>query len=65
MRCQSTTARRPPAISPMNDPAIPATVLTPSAIPRSSAGKASVRIAAELAMSMAPPMPCTMRIPMR
>ncbi len=48
----------------MNDPEMPATMLMPSAMPRSSTGKASVRMAVELAMSSAPPMPCTMRNPM-
>ena len=33
----------------------------PSASPRWVAGKASVRIAVEFAVSMAPPTPCTMR----
>ncbi len=45
----------------MNEPERPATMLMPSAMPRSSCGKASVRIAAELAMSIAPPAACTMR----
>ena len=40
----------------MNWPAMAATWLVPSAKPRWSAGKASVRIAAELAVSMDPPM---------
>ena len=43
----------------MNDPAIAATPLMPSARPRWSLGKASVRIAAEFANSIAPPIPCT------
>ena len=42
---------------------MPATWLRPRAIPRSLAGKASVRIALELAISMAPPTPCMIRIP--
>ncbi len=40
----------------MNWPAMAATWLVPSANPRWSAGNASVRIAAELAVSMDPPM---------
>ena len=48
----------------MNEPAIAATMLTPSAVPRSLAAKASVRIAVELAKSIAPPMPWTRRQPM-
>ena len=35
----------------------------PSAIPRWSAGNASVMIAVEFANSIAPPMPCTTRQP--
>jgi hypothetical protein len=46
----------------MNEPAIPATWFRPRARPRSLAGKASVRIALELAISMAPPTPCRTRI---
>ena len=46
----------------MNEPAIAATWLSPSARPRSLAGNASVRIALELAISMAPPTPCRMRM---
>jgi hypothetical protein len=65
MRCQSTVASRPPAIRPMNDPAMPATELMPSAMPRSSSGKASVMMAVELAMIIAPPTPCTMRMAIR
>ena len=48
-------ASTPPATSPMNMPARPATWLMPSAKPRWSEGNASVRIAAELAISMDPP----------
>ncbi len=58
---QSTSASRPPTTRPMNDPAIPAMTVTPIANPRRAAGNASVRIAAEFAVSNAPPMPCTMR----
>ena len=46
----------------MNEPAMAATWLSPSAMPRWLAGKASVRIAAELANSIAPPTPCTIRM---
>ena len=41
---------------------MPATWFSPSASPRSPGGKASVRIALELAISMAPPTPCMIRI---
>jgi hypothetical protein len=58
-RCQLELASSPPMIRPMNDPATAATELTPSAIPRWLAGKASVRIAAALAKIIAPPTPCT------
>ncbi len=54
-------ASRPPATSPMNCPAIAATWLIPSAKPRRSAGNASVRIAAELAVSIEPPSAWTTR----
>ena len=60
---QSTAARMPPTISPMNVPEIPATWLMPIAVPRWSAGNASVRMAGELAISMAPPVACTTRQP--
>ncbi len=40
----------------MNEPAIPATTLTPRAMPRCLAGNTSVRIATELASSIEPPM---------
>jgi hypothetical protein len=53
---QSMVASTPPATRPMNWPAIAATWLVPRANPRWSAGNASVRIAAELAVSMDPPM---------
>ena len=46
----------------MKEPAIAATWFSPSARPRSLAGNASVRIALELAISMAPPTPCKMRM---
>ena len=41
---------------------MPATAFTPSAMPRWSEGKASVRIAEELANRKAPPTPWPMRI---
>ena len=47
----------------MNVPEMPATSLMPMAVPRWSEGKASVRIAGELAISMAPPVACTTRQP--
>ena len=60
---QSTAASSPPSSSPTNWPEIPAIWLTPSAMPRLPAGNASVRIAAELDISMAPPRACTSRQP--
>ena len=60
---QSIAASRPPATRPMNMPASPATWLVPSAKPRRSGGNASVRIAAEFAMSMDPPMAWSTRQP--
>ncbi len=47
----------------MNEPEIAATPLMPSASPRWFSGKASVRIALELANSIAPPTPWPTRIP--
>ena len=61
---QSHSDSSPPATSPMNEPASAATWLIPSAMPRSCAPNASVRIAVELAISIAPPTPCTTRQPM-
>jgi hypothetical protein len=58
---QSTAASRPPASRPRNCPASAVIWLTPSAMPRCRAGNASVRIAAELAVSMEPPNAWTMR----
>ena len=46
----------------MNEPAIAAIELTPSARPRWFAGNASVRIALEFANRSAPPTPCPTRI---
>ena len=61
-QCHSEST--PPRIRPMNEPAMAATMLTPSAVPRWLAANASVRIAVELANSMAPPTPWTNRQPM-
>ncbi len=58
----SIGASTPPRMSPMNVPLSPATWLMPRAIPRWSSGKASVRMAEELAMSMAAPTPWKIRI---
>jgi hypothetical protein len=58
---QCHSASRPPSTRPMNEPAIAATWLMPSAMPRWRAGNASVRIAVELAKIMPPPTPCTTR----
>jgi len=58
---QSQAASSPPSSSPTNWPAMPAIWLMPSAMPRWRAGKASVRMAAALAISMAPPTACTSR----
>jgi hypothetical protein len=60
---QSQAASRPPATSPMNCPARLATWLMPSAKPRWRAGNASVRMAAELAVSIDPPTACRTRQP--
>ncbi len=49
----------------MNDPLNAAAWLMPRARPRWSSGKASVRMAAELAMSMAAPTPWKMRMTIR
>src|SRR6476469_9984100 len=61
---QFHSASSPPRTSPMNEPAIPATMLMPSAMPRCLAGNASVMIAAELAMSIDPPTAWATRQPM-
>jgi hypothetical protein len=45
----------------MNCPEMPEIWLMPRAIPRCRAGKASVRMAAALAISIAPPKACTIR----
>ena len=62
-RRQSTAASTPPRIRPMNMPEMPATWLMPIAVPRWSDGNASVRIAGELAISIAPPMAWMTRKP--
>ena len=61
--CQSHSASTPPSSSPRNDPAMAATWLMPSAMPRWWAPNASVMIAVEFANSIAPPTPCTTRQP--
>ena len=58
-------ASSPPRIRPTNDPLKAAAWFTPSAMPRWSSGKASVRMAAELAISMAAPTPWKIRMMMR
>ena len=60
---QSHSASTPPMSRPRNDPATAATMFTPSAIPRWLAGNASVRIADDDAINIAPPTPCTTRQP--
>ena len=60
---QSQAASSPPSSSPTNWPEIPAIWLMPRAMPRLLAGNASVRMAAELAISIAPPNAWTMRKP--
>ncbi len=55
-------ARTPPSTRPMNVPLNAAAWFTPSAMPRLLSGNTSVRMAAELAMSMAAPTPWKMRM---
>ena len=62
MRRHWIGANTPPRTRPMKDPLMPATWLIPRAIPRSFSGKASVRIAAELAINIAAPTPWNTRI---
>ncbi len=62
MRRQLIGASNPPMTRPMNEPVMPAMLLIPSAMPRWCSGKASVRIAATFAESMAAPTPWKMRI---
>ena len=54
---QCHSARIPPMISPRKHPAMAATWLMPRAMPRWLDGNASVRMAVELANSIAPPTP--------
>ena len=61
IRRQLMGASNPPTTRPMNVPLVAATPLIPRAMPRWLAGKASVRMAAELAKSMAPPTPWKIR----
>ena len=60
-QCHSEST--PPISRPRKDPATAATMFTPSAMPRWFDGNASVRIAADDAISIAPPTPCTTRQP--
>ena len=60
---QSHSASTPPATRPRNEPASAETMFTPSAMPRCLAENASVMIAAELAISIAPPIACATRQP--
>ena len=60
---QSQAASSPPSSSPTNWPEMPAIWLMPSAMPRLLAGNASVRMAAEFAISIAPPNAWTIRKP--
>ena len=62
---QSQSARMPPRMRPTNEPAMAAMALMPIACPRSFTGNASVMMAVELASSIAPPTPCTMRMTIR
>ena len=61
MSRQLIGARMPPRTNPMKVPLKAAAWLTPMAMPRWPAGKASVRIAAELAINMAAPTPWKIR----
>ena len=60
---QFHSASTPPRTRPMKEPAIPATMLMPRAVPRCRLGNTSVMIAAELAISMDPPTACNTRHP--
>jgi len=60
---QSISASSPPATRPRNWPASALIWFTPSAMPRCSVGNASVRMAAELAVSIEPPTACSTRQP--
>ena len=61
-RRQSTGPRMPPSTRPMNEPAMAAIILVPRARPRCLGGKASVKMAIELAMMRAPPTPWKTRM---
>jgi hypothetical protein len=61
---QSMGASTPPRIRPRNEPPIAAMPLIPIALPRSSRGNASVRMAVELANRNAPPTPWNTRMMM-
>lgn len=60
---QSHSESSPPNSRPRNEPATAATMLKPSAMPRWLLGNASVRMAADNAIRMAPPTPWTTRQP--
>ncbi len=62
MSRQLMGARTPPSTRPMNVPLMAAVWLMPRAIPRWSFGKASVRMAADWAKSIAAPTPWKTRI---
>ena len=62
MSRQLMGASTPPRTRPMKLPLKAAAWFTPSASPRWSAGKASVRMAAELAISIAAPRPWKIRM---
>ena len=64
MSRQLIGASTPPRTSPMKVPLKAAAWFTPRAIPRWLSGNTSVRIAAELAMSMAAPTPWKMGVSM-
>ena len=55
-------ASTPPSTRPMKTPLNAAAWFTPRAIPRRSSGNTSVRMAAELAISMAAPTPWKIRM---
>ena len=59
-----TGASTPPSSRPRNEPLTAAMPLMPMALPRSSGGNASVRMAVELANRNAPPTPWKTRMTM-
>ena len=61
-RRHSIGPSRPPRMSPMNDPAMAAIWLMPTAMPRSCGGNASVKMAVELAIRNAAPTPWKSRM---